>query len=123
MRSLKPFLLPCISLLLAGACSTMRVSVQVDESADFKAYRTFALVPPKHQAPGRRPLFTREVLDEIKAVLVQKGLAEASGPESADLKIHFYAMVNNRRDFVPPSYRVGRWGRVWRTRQIGRAHV
>ena len=44
-----------------------------------------------------------------------KGFSEATSREAADMLVVFYAAVHNRRDFVPPSYRVGRWGRVWRT--------
>ena len=100
------------AVLLFVACGSMRTTVRYDENANFMNYRTFALVSPRE---GRRPLFNRNVLDEIKSVLAQKGLAEADRG-SADLLVHFYAMVKNRRDFVPPAYRVGRWGRVWAVR-------
>jgi len=105
-------------LVLLAACSSMKVAVNYDRQADFKAYRTFCMIPPRADRPGPagRPLFNREVLNEIKTILEKKGLTEVSDRESADLAVHFYAMVQNRRDFVPPAYRVGRWGRVWAVR-------
>ena len=51
----------------------------------------------------------------IKPILESKGYAEAASQQDADLLVVFYAAVQNRRDFVPPTYRTGRWGRVWRT--------
>jgi hypothetical protein len=54
-------------------------------------------------------------MQEIKPVLESKGLTEASSRDGADLLIVFYAAVQNRRDWMPPTYRVGRFGRVWRT--------
>lgn len=107
-----------VVLLLFAACSSMRVSQQYDEKTDFRAYRTFFFKPSKADlpGPGRNPLFTKEVLAEVRTVLERKGLTEASGPEEADLLVHFYAMVRNQRDFAPPVYRVGRRGRVWQAR-------
>jgi hypothetical protein len=111
-------ILACAALLAAAlpSCAPVAVTVQYEPAADFAAYKTFFLVPPKTERPGRRPLFTAEVLSEIRSSLEKKGLAEAPDRESADLLVHFYAMVKNRRDFVPPAYRVGRWGRVWAVR-------
>jgi hypothetical protein len=100
------------------------VSVNYDPQTDFNVYRTFCLVQPQSEKQGlaRHPFFTKEVLNEIKSILEKKGLTEApgrestTGRESADLLVHFYAMVKNQRDFVPPTYRIGRWGRVWAVR-------
>jgi hypothetical protein len=104
--------------LLVAACASMQVSVNYDQQTDFKAFKTFCLVPPRFEKKGlaRNPLFTKEVLNEIKSILEKKGLTEAADRESSDLLVNFYAMVKNRRDFVLPSYRVGRWGRVWAVR-------
>jgi hypothetical protein len=120
---MKSFRLPAAAaLFLAAACSSMRVAVQFDEKTDFRAYRTFQFGPSRadRPGPGRNPLFTKEVLAEIRGVLVEKGLTEAARPDEADLSVHFYAMVRNQRDFAPPVYRVGRHGRVWRA---GPGHV
>ncbi len=108
----------CFLSLLA--CSSVRVVVDYDEATDFGAYRTFQFVHPKHQARGgapvRNPVFNRDVMREIKPILESKGFAEAPNRDRADLLIVFYAAVQNQRDFVSPSYRIGRWGRVWAVR-------
>jgi hypothetical protein len=116
---MRPHRYPAIAaLLLLAACSSMRVAVQYDEKTDFRAYHRFFFSPSKANlpGPGRNPLFTTEILSEVRTVLEQKGLSEASGPGEADLMVHFYAMVRNQRDFAPPVYRVGRAGRVWKAR-------
>lgn len=110
-----------ITLGLTG-CATIRVAVDYDETVDFGAYRSFYFVKPKYrqaQGPGRRgmqnPLFTKDVMQEIAPLLESKGIVEASSQKEADLLVVFYAFIQNRRDWVAPTYRVGRWGRVWRT--------
>ena len=110
-----------ILILFLSSCSSMRVMIDYDKDASFETYQTFSFVKPKHKPRGRKghlqnPLFGKEVLKEIQSILESKGFIKADSKETADLLIHFYAMVQNRRDFVPPSYHVGRWGRVWRTR-------
>jgi hypothetical protein len=106
------------AVLLVSACSSMRVAVDYDEKTDFRALKTYVIARSDEAGPvaGRHPLFTAKVLDEIRAELAEKGLTEAPDKASADLLVHFYAMTRNRRDFVPPAYRVGRFGRVWRVR-------
>jgi hypothetical protein len=115
---MKRFCCTAAVFLVLAACSSMRVAVQYDEKTDFRAYHTFFFSPSKANlpGPGRNPLFTKEILGEVRTVLEQKGFSEASGPGQADLMVHFYAMVQNRRDFAPPVYRVGRYGRVWKAR-------
>lgn len=110
-----------IGLLIAGmlaGCSSVRVSVRYDETADFTAYRTYRLVRPAPQKQARRGavsdrLFTAEVLREIKPVLTEKGLKEAPDRDSADLLIIFYGTISKQRSYTPPTYHVGRRGRVW----------
>jgi hypothetical protein len=106
------------AVLLVSACSSMRVAVEYDEKTDFRALKTYVIGRSDEagSAAGRHPLFTARVLDVIKAELAEKGLTEAPDKSSADLLVHFYAMTGNRRYFVPPAYRVGRFGRVWRVR-------
>lgn len=114
------YILGLVIVFVFSSCSSVRVTVNYDEAAVFSDYRTFYFVRPKQQPrPGgavRNPIFTREVMREMKPILESKGFAEAPTREEADLLIVFYAAVQNRRDFVPPTYRVGRFGRVWRAR-------
>jgi len=103
--------------LILVSCASMQVTVNYDETASFASYKTFFLLPPKHaqDRPGsvRSPIFTREVMREIRPILERRGFSEAASENQADFLVVFYAMMRNRQDFVPPVYRVGRWGRTW----------
>jgi hypothetical protein len=68
----------------------------------------------------RNPLFTKDVMSQIRPLMEARGYSEAESMESADLLVHFYAYVRNRRDYVPPAYHFGRWGRV---RHVRPGHV
>ncbi|MFH1941838.1 MAG: DUF4136 domain-containing protein [bacterium] len=117
-----------IIILLIGSvilgfmgCASVRVNVNYDESVVFSDYRTFAFVRPRQQQMARRnavrdPLITEEMMEEIRPIMESKGFVEAGSQEEADLLVVFYAAVHNQREFVPPTYRVGRWGRVWSAR-------
>ncbi len=103
------------------SCSSISVAVHYDDQIDFSKYKTFRFKKP---GPGKRagaanrmsnPLFNKDVMREIKPIMEEKGFREANEGERADLIVVFYAAVKNRNTFVPPTYRVGRWGRVWRT--------
>lgn len=112
-------LLGGIVLLMVMGCASVSVTVNYDEAAVFSNYQTFSFVRPKAQQQGRamvrNPLFTKDVMNEIRPLMEAKGFSEAKSREAADMLVVFYAAVHNRRDFVPPTYRVGRWGRGWRT--------
>ena len=104
-------------LILVG-CASVAVRVDYDEAAVFTDYQSFHFVRPKRQqgrGAVRNPLVTKEILREIKPIMEAKEYTEAASQNDADLLVVFYAMVQNRRDFVSPTYRVGRWGRVRRT--------
>ena len=118
-----------IPILFVGAvvsvfidCASVKVTVDYDQEASFTDYQTFYFVRPRRksqrgpgQGPVRNPLFTQEIMREIKPIMESKGYSEAASQQEADLLVVFYAFIQQRRDFIAPSYRVGRWGRVWRT--------
>ena len=108
-----------ILILFLFNCSSMHVIIDYDKDVSFANYKTFSLVKPKYKPQrigiSQNPLFTKEVLDEIQTVLESKGFLKAESRKTADFLVHFYAMIKHRRDIVPPTYRMGRWGRAWRT--------
>ncbi|MFC1502175.1 DUF4136 domain-containing protein [bacterium] len=113
--------LSTILLIVVISCSSVRVHVNYDESADFLDYHSFFFVKSKPSAQVRRgrsqPLvFSKSILNEIQNTLESKGFAKASVKEKADLLVIFYTQIHNRTNVVQPTYRVGRWGGVWRTR-------
>jgi hypothetical protein len=108
-------------IFLLSFCSSVRVMVDYDETVNFDDYSTYCFVRPKRQQtnrPGsvRSPFITKEIMNEIKPIMESKGFSEAETKEQADLIVVFYASIQRRSDYVPPAYRVGRWGRVWRAR-------
>jgi len=103
-------------LILMG-CASTKVAVDYDKTADFSVYKTFFLVPPKptaeRQAAAKNPFLKKEILNEIRPILEKKGYIEAASQDEADFLVVFYTQIQNQRDYVPPTYRVGRWGRTW----------
>jgi hypothetical protein len=121
----KVFLFVILVLILdLLGCSSMRVLVKYDQEIDFSNYKTFHFVRMKQKGKEktgiRNPLFTKEVMNEIRPVMENKGFTEAKTTEEADLLLHFNAMVKEKREYVQPTYRVGRWGR---TRVVRPGHV
>ncbi|HHS14115.1 MAG TPA: DUF4136 domain-containing protein [bacterium] len=108
-----------LTVLFWASCSSIHVSVQYDEEVDFRQYRTFRFERPRARTaarkPAENPLFTKEVMSEIRPILESRGFHETDPGEEPDFLVVFYALVRNRRDWVAPTYRVGRWGRVHRT--------
>ena len=114
-------LLSLIVYLGLVGCASVKVMVDYDKEAVFSDYKSFYFVKPKQQARAgrgavRNPIFTKDVMREIEPIMESKGFVEATAQREADFLIVFYAAVQNRRNFVPPTYRVGRFGRVWRSR-------
>lgn len=108
-----------ISLVFMG-CATVDVNVQYDEEVDFSAYKTYRLQQPntrqgRQQKVVNNPFFAKEVLQEIKPIMTSKGFIEVQQGQRADLLVIFYAHTRDEIDWVPGTYRTGRWGRVWQT--------
>ena len=103
---------------LIGGCASTRVRVQYDETADFSAYKTFYFNKAQPKSQGRTgavhdPLFNKDIMQEIRPLMEAKGFGEATRRDEADLLVVFYAYTRQHREFVPPTYVVGRRGRVW----------
>lgn len=113
MKAVSTFLLTLF--LLACSCSTVRVAVNYDDGTDFAQYKTFTFAEPDKGKAGHQHFITESILLEIKPVLEEKGFKKTA-PRQADLNVHFYTLVKNQRQFIAPSYRVDRWGRIWRQR-------
>ncbi|MFO7889052.1 MAG: DUF4136 domain-containing protein [bacterium] len=120
---MKKILLSLVFLLMIIfiSCSTVRVSVNYDKSVNFNSFKTYSLVktpPSKERRKGsiRNPLLKKDILNQIKSIFSEKGYTEARTKEKADFLVIFYTNIQNRKNWVPPTYRTGRWGRVWRTR-------
>jgi hypothetical protein len=114
--------LVAVGLIISG-CSSTKVAVEFDEQADFSQYKRFAFITPKPltQKPLKKPMLVRDPLfakkarREIAAVLAGKGYQTVDSPDSADFLVAFYATAQNRANFTPPAYHVGRFGRRWVT--------
>lgn len=117
----KYFLFGIMIIPVLIRCSSMKIMANYDREVDFSQYQTFQFVGDK-DSPGRggkgihNPLFTKDVMYQIRPVMEAKGFTEVENRDEADILIHFNAFVKNRREYVPPTYRIGRWRRVWRAR-------
>lgn len=114
MKSTALFVL--ILLLLLSGCSTVRVTVNYDDHVNFSDYKTFAFAEPRqNKKTGYQHFVTKSILLKIEPLLEEKGLKKTTD-RNADLMVHFYTLVKNQRQYISPSYRVDRWGRVWHQR-------
>jgi hypothetical protein len=109
-----------VILLVVTGCATVGVEVQYDEDVDFSQYKTYRIQRPNiRQGPQQKvvnnPFFAKEVLQEIKPIMKAKGFTEAKQVQQADLLVIFYAHTQNQVNWVPGTYRTGKWGRVWQT--------
>lgn len=92
--------LPVLALPLAllVACSSIRAHSQHVGGVDFKAFRTFAIVPAETETPDM-PRFgelrQRRLERAIAANLGRKGLTEAP-PEEADLRVSFTLVAEHK---------------------------
>ena len=111
-----------IAFLVMNGCSSMNVMVKYDDAVNFEKYKTFKFVKSKRkgQKTVKDPFFTKEAMQEISPLMEEKGFQEAESMEDADLLIHFYAYIQKGANYVPPTYHLGRWGRV---RHVRPGHV
>ena len=115
MKVWKIILWAAIAASIFTGCASMRVMTNYDKEINFAQYKTYRFVQPRGQRRTeiKNPLFSKNVMHEIRPIMEEKGFTEAASLQEADLLIHFYAMIRQRQNFVSPTYRVGRWGRTW----------
>lgn len=88
------------AFLLLGCAGQIQTNTTYDDSADFAAYRTFALAPAPTYAtdmPGYSEITGRNIQDQIAKNLQLKGLQPASWDE-ADLQVSFTLGGQERQD-------------------------
>ncbi len=121
MKKTLSILMTLIIVIFFSSCSTVRVSVNYDESVNFSQYKIYSLVKAPRDKENRKgtirnPLLNKDILNQIKTIFSEKGYGEADSKENADFLVVFYTNVQNKKDWAPPTYRTGRWGRVRRVR-------
>ena len=89
-----------VALLLFIGCSTLKVSVDYDESYDFEKVRTFA-IDRTSQNP-KNTLFEDRVTNALENELILKNYKKVS-KEEADLIFVFHSSVKNKSD-IQTSY-------------------
>ena len=119
---MRNFIVMSLIVLLSGifGCAGMRVAVKYDDSVDFSSYKTFYFVRPSQAKQSRdkgqvkNRFFSKEVMQEIEPLMESRGLVKADSKNEADIFILFYGSVHSERNYAPPSYHVGRRGRIRR---------
>lgn len=91
----------------ASSCSTMRTSVDWDETVDFSRYRTFSF---RKGSPARNDLTQRRIEEMTTAALQTKGLRRVSD-EKPDLRVFTHVVVRPHQQINYTSFGYGwRWG-------------
>jgi len=117
-------------LLLAGCAVGYDVRTDHDPTAEFGAYRTFAIPPPERaDTPNEfdNSLVLKRIAAMVERRLQDRGLARA-GVEDADLSVRFWLTTERRTEVstvpaapflgpwpgpYPYPNRVGRWGAMY----------
>lgn len=101
---LKKWNLVFLIIGLFFCCASIHMVVRYDNERDFKSYKTFGIISmmPVKTKTMPRPIFGRELFDEIKSSLKRKGLREASHHEPIDLMVYFYFMWKNQKSIGLP---------------------
>jgi len=73
-------------LLLASACSTVRISTDYDPTVDFSRYRTFTL---KHGTAANNPIVVDRLDRALAAAITSKGLSRVAEDGELSIVSHF----------------------------------
>ena len=119
---------PAILFLLMGvmlgvACSTVSVSYDYDQDADFTKYQTYAWMPEPQASPAdaraalqRNQLLDKRIQSAVNAQLPGKGLRlDADAP---DLLLVYHTGVEEKVHVTDSGHRFGRRYRGWGGRNV-----
>ncbi len=98
-------------LLVALSASAQKVTVEFDEAADFRQFKTFAI--RGGQLNSRNPALNSELVKkrieaDIERGLAARGLTEVSGPADLNVRYHFGAGRTTHVEAYPAGWRG--WG-------------
>lgn len=69
-------------MIVAAACSSVKISSDYDKSADFSSYKTYAFTPEAQKMVGINDLNRNRLLNAIETELAAKGFSKAeSNPD------------------------------------------
>lgn len=115
-------LLGILLILGLAACSSVRVSQDYDESADFSAYRTYDWFPAPREETGQlrldNPLLDERVVSAIERTLASKGYSKVSGGEP-DFYVYYHLSMQEKLDVRTMNTYYGGVGRRGRWRGWG----
>lgn len=119
MKKILSFFLCILLLFLAAKCSSVRVAVNYDNSIDFSKYHTYTIIPVKKQ--NKRGsidniITKKNIANQINNLMKEKKFTEVKGKNNVDIRLIFYTHIINKKNWVAPTYRTGRWGRTRKTR-------
>ena len=88
-------------LLLALACSSLRVNVDFDPNEDFSAYRTFTWFPREQRVQGDyrvdNPLLDARIRSAVERELAARGYRKVTD-RNPDFYVAFYLSVEDKMD-------------------------
>ncbi|MCC4212865.1 DUF4136 domain-containing protein [Leeuwenhoekiella parthenopeia] len=107
MKNFRPFLLLALFAMLAS-CSTVRVSSDYDQSANFNEYKTFAFFKPGIDKAEISDLDKKRILRAIEDNLLAKGFVKSENPS---MLVSIFTTAQERVDvFNNYGWGWGAWG-------------
>jgi hypothetical protein len=104
-------------VVLAGCGSGLKVETDASPTANFGAYKTFAIgkLPENAKAADKlSPISRQRVEMEVNSSLAAKGMQKVEDPTQADIVVYTYATTKERMDINTYgggyTYAGGRWG-------------
>ena len=104
-------------VLLAGCSSGLKVETDASPTANFSAYKTYAIgqLPENAKAADKlSPISRQRVEMELNNALAARGLQKVDDPTQADIVVFTYATTKERMDINTYgggyTYAGGRWG-------------
>ena len=120
---MKYAVMACFALLVAG-CSTLQISADYDETADFAALRSYAWLPAPKIKSGDPEIQYNSLLDQrvraaVETQLAEKGLARRDA--DADVLVTYHVVVDQKVSvtYLNEVYGYGPgWGPSYRRRLL-----
>ena len=107
MKKLKPLLLIAILAMMAS-CSSVRVSSDYDQNADFNEYKTFAFFKPGIDKAEISDLDKKRILRAIEDNMLAKGFVKSENPT---MLVSIFTTAQQRVDvFNNYGWGWGAWG-------------
>ncbi len=127
MKTIKHITIGFIMVFILGACQSVRVSTDYDQTVDFNQYQTFAFYKPSIDKAKISDLDKRRILKAIDRNLTAKGMTKSQKPDlligimtestkNINVHQHYYGWYGYA-PYYSPFYH-GWWPGQWRYSEV-----